>query len=90
MKIKNIDSETDLQYLQLDKEFEYSDMEDNTVTESEIKKYAQQRLDTVESFLKVTRNSSDNVKSEVSTRVVAEKLTSRSYNSTNGVKYARL
>lgn len=43
-KIKNIDSETDLQYLQLDKEFEYSDMEDNTVTESEIKKYAQQRL----------------------------------------------
>lgn len=89
-KIKNIDSETDLQYLQLDKEFEYSDMEDNTVTESEIKKYAQQRLDTVESFLKVTRNSSDNVKSEVSTRVVAEKLTSRSYNSTNGVKYARL
>ena len=53
-KIADISSDSDLQYMALTEEFGQEDMDNNLITEKEIRKYAQEQVETVEKYLEET------------------------------------
>lgn len=56
-KIADISSDSDLQYMALTEEFGQEDMDNNLITEKEIKKYAQEQVETVEKYLEETEEN---------------------------------